>query len=131
MKRLSIALSAILLSAFAGNALADTAEIAFFRGVMTPLGFTPPTNIFAGAPGTLICHIVRDSSGKVNSGSVTFVVGYGFPGPVVTVCSRRRRRSRQPTQLVWRRSRECWQRQISITSTSIRRPSRTAPSGRN
>lgn len=82
MKRLSIALSAILLSAFAGNALADTAEIAFFRGVMTPLGFTPPTNIFAGAPGTLICHIVRDSSGKVNSGSVTFVVGYGFPGPV-------------------------------------------------
>ncbi len=82
MRRLPFTTFVLALSLFAGSAFADTAEIAFFRGIMSPLNESPAVNLRAGAPGTLICHIVRDSAGKINSASIDFLVGYGFPAPV-------------------------------------------------
>ncbi|MSV29110.1 MAG: CHRD domain-containing protein [Bryobacterales bacterium] len=67
---------------FASAALAQYPEIVFFRGIMSPLNEVPAVNLQAGAPTTLICHIVRDvAGGKIISASMDFVVGYGFPGP--------------------------------------------------
>ncbi len=73
----------VSLCLFASAAFADTAEIVFFRGIMLPFNEVPAVNLQAGAPTTLICHIVRDQlGGKLLSASIDFVVGYGFPGPV-------------------------------------------------
>src|SRR5258708_11819156 len=62
--------------------LADTAETVYFRGKMSPDNETPAVPIKGSAAATLIAHIVRDSSGKIVSGSVDFNIDYVFPGAV-------------------------------------------------
>ena len=61
---------------------ADTADIVFFRGIMSPLNEVPPASLPGGAAATLITHIVRDPDGKIASASMDFVVGYGIAAPV-------------------------------------------------
>ena len=68
---------AVLLSATA--LLADTAEIAYFRGVMLTSNEVPATTVAATANATVIVHIVKDDTGKIISGTVDFNVNYAFP----------------------------------------------------
>ena len=66
---------------FAGAALADTTEIAFFRGIMSPANEVPAANFQGGGSATCIAYITRDSSGKIISGSVDFIVGVFIGAP--------------------------------------------------
>src|SRR5438045_9277791 len=61
---------------------ADSVETVYFRGKMSPDNETPAVLIKGSAAATLIAHIVRDSSGKIVSGSVDFNIDYIFPGAV-------------------------------------------------
>src|SRR5512134_2019674 len=69
--------AAVLFSATA--LLADTAEIAYFRGVMLPSNEVPAATVAATANATVVAHIVRDDAGKIISGTVDFNVNYAFP----------------------------------------------------
>jgi uncharacterized protein (TIGR03437 family) len=61
---------------------AQTADIAYFRAVLLPANETPPVSINAKGFGDLIVHMVRDSSGKIISGSVDFLAHATFPTDV-------------------------------------------------
>src|SRR5215475_1359041 len=62
---------------------AQTADIAFFRAVLSPANETPPiANYNAKGVGDVVVHLVRDSSGKVTSGSVDFIAHTTFPADV-------------------------------------------------
>ena len=64
---------------FATGLFADTAEIAYFRGVMLTSNEVPATTVQATGNATLIAHIVRDDAGKIISGTVDFNVNFAFP----------------------------------------------------
>jgi hypothetical protein len=66
---------ALMFLIFACVTLADTTEIAFFRGVLSPANEVPAANFPGGGTATCITYITRDSSGKIISGSVDFIVG--------------------------------------------------------
>lgn len=61
---------------------AQTAEIKFFRAVLSPANETPPVTLNARGMGDIVAHLVRDSSGKVISGSVDFIAHATFPTDV-------------------------------------------------
>jgi hypothetical protein len=65
----------------AAIALADTTEIAFFRGVLSPANEVPAVNFPGGGSATIIAYITRDTSGKIISGSVDFNVGVFLGAP--------------------------------------------------
>lgn len=70
---------AFCVTSFAVTSMAQTAETAYFQGLMTPLNEVPAVSItdFPGAAlGTVIAHVVRDSSGKIVSGTLDFLVDY-------------------------------------------------------
>ncbi|MDQ6665819.1 MAG: CHRD domain-containing protein, partial [Acidobacteriota bacterium] len=55
---------------------------------MTPLNETPPiaaTDFPGAALGTVVAHVVRDSSGTITSGTVDFIVDYKYLGGTITV----------------------------------------------
>jgi uncharacterized protein (TIGR03437 family) len=61
---------------------AQTADIAFFRAILSPANETPPVSINAKGMGDVVVHMVRDSSGKIISGSVDFLAHATFPTDV-------------------------------------------------
>lgn len=67
---------------FATALFADTAEIAYFRGIMLPANETPPLPLAASGNATIIAHIVRNDAGKIISGTVDFNINYAFPGAI-------------------------------------------------
>ncbi len=67
---------------FAGALCAQTADIAFFRAVLSPANETPPVDLNAKGVGDVIVHMVRDSSGTIVSGSVDFIAHATFPADV-------------------------------------------------
>jgi uncharacterized protein (TIGR03437 family) len=73
--------SALTFLCFACTALADTTEIAFFRGILSPANEVPAANFQGGGSATCITYITRDSSGKIISGSVDFIVGIFIGAP--------------------------------------------------
>ncbi len=61
---------------------AQTAETAYFQGLMLPSNETPPiTGFNTSGLGTLVAHVLRDPSGKIVSGSVDFWIDYNYPKP--------------------------------------------------
>ena len=59
---------------------AQTAETAYFQGIMLPTNEAPPiTGFNTSGLGTLVAHVLRDSSGKIVSGSVDFWIDYNYP----------------------------------------------------
>jgi uncharacterized protein (TIGR03437 family) len=77
MRLLSVASIALALPLFLS---AQTADTAYFQGTMLPGNEMPPVTGFdTSGLGTLIAHAVRDSSGKIISGSVDFWVDYKYP----------------------------------------------------
>ena len=77
MRLLSVASIALALPLFLS---AQTADTAYFQGTMLPGNETPPIVGFdTSGLGTLIAHAVRDSSGKIISGSVDFWIDYKYP----------------------------------------------------
>ena len=67
----------------AAAALAQTVETIPFRAILSPANEVPAiTNLDASGMGTVWLHIVRDSTGKIVSGSADFQVNYRFPTPV-------------------------------------------------
>ena len=59
---------------------AQTADTAYFQGVMLPTNEVPAiTGFDASGLGTLVAHAVRDANGKVVSGSVDFWIDYKYP----------------------------------------------------
>ncbi|MDQ6707281.1 MAG: CHRD domain-containing protein, partial [Acidobacteriota bacterium] len=70
---------ALGLTSFTAILMAQTAETAYFQGLMSPLNEVPAISLtdFPGAAlGTVIAHVVRDSSGKIISGTADFQVDY-------------------------------------------------------
>ena len=64
---------------------AQTADIAFFRAVLSPANETPPIADYnAKGIGDVVAHLVRDASGKIVSGSVDFLAHPAFPADVTT-----------------------------------------------
>ena len=61
---------------------AQTADIAFFRAILSPANETPPVSINAKGMGDVVVHMVRDSNGKIISGSVDFLAHATFPADV-------------------------------------------------
>jgi uncharacterized protein (TIGR03437 family) len=57
---------------------AQTAETAFFRGVMLPDNEVPPTGQDARGVADILAHVVRDQSGQIISGTVDFLVRVNF-----------------------------------------------------
>lgn len=80
MTRTPFVLLGLLCSTMATAALADTVDTIPFLAQMSPANENPPTNINATADALVWVHVVRDSAGKVTSGSVDFNVRYRFPG---------------------------------------------------
>ena len=77
MRLLSVASIALALPLFLS---AQTADTAYFQGTMLPGNEAPPIVGFdTSGLGTLIAHVVRDSSGKIISGSVDFWIDYKYP----------------------------------------------------
>jgi uncharacterized protein (TIGR03437 family) len=70
------ALCAVLFSAALS---AQTADIAFFRAILSPANETPAVNLAASGMGDVVVHMVRDSSGNIISGSVDFTARPTFP----------------------------------------------------
>ncbi len=76
------------LTSFAAALMAQTAETAYFQGLMTPLNETPPispTDFPGAALGTVVAHVVRDASGKIVSGTVDFLVDYRVIGGGINI----------------------------------------------
>lgn len=60
-----------------------TSETVFFRALLSPANEVPPvTGLEASGAGTVIAHVIRDSAGRVTSGSVDFIATFAFPGAV-------------------------------------------------
>ena len=74
---------AFCLTSLAAALMAQTAETLYFQGLMTPLNEVPaisPTDFPGAALGTVVAHVARDSSGKIVSGTVDFLVDYRVIG---------------------------------------------------
>ncbi|HZO53676.1 MAG TPA: CHRD domain-containing protein [Bryobacteraceae bacterium] len=85
MKPLFLRFSSVLLVA-AASASAQTAETRIFRAVLSPLNEVPAiTDYNASGTATIIAHVVRDSSGKIVSGTADFHVTYRLPGEATIV----------------------------------------------
>jgi len=76
MKRIALLLLA------AASLWGRSAETVYFRAILSPANEVPAINIEASGTATVRAHIVRDDAGQVAEGSVDFVAGYSFPGPV-------------------------------------------------
>ena len=63
---------------FSAAAFADTADIAFFRAVMLPSNEVPANDTKSSGVADIIAHVVRDSSGKITSGTVQFLIRVNF-----------------------------------------------------
>lgn len=62
---------------------AQTADVAYFRAILSPANETPPVEGYnAKGVGDVIVHMVKDSSGKIVSGSVDFLAHPTFPADV-------------------------------------------------
>src|SRR5215471_4211310 len=62
---------------------AQTADVAYFRAVLSTANETPPIDGYnAKGVGDVIVHMVKDSSGKIVSGSVDFLAHATFPADV-------------------------------------------------
>jgi uncharacterized protein (TIGR03437 family) len=62
---------------------AQTADVAYFRAILSPANETPPIEGYnAKGAGDVIVHMVKDSSGKIVSGSVDFLAHPTFPADV-------------------------------------------------
>lgn len=60
-----------------------TAETRVFRARLSPANEVPPiTGLDASGAATLVAHVLRDTAGKIVSGSVDFYVAHQFPGEV-------------------------------------------------
>ncbi len=70
---------ALALTLFAAGLHAQTAETAYFRGVMLPSNEVPATPAGPTGVGDIIAHVVRDASGQIVSGNVDFIVRSTFP----------------------------------------------------
>ncbi len=57
---------------------AQTAETAYFRGVMLPGNEVPATTANATGVADLVAHVVRDSSGQIVNGTVDFLLHVNF-----------------------------------------------------
>src|SRR6266540_422489 len=73
------ALLAVFAVASISSVLAQSVDTIPFRGIMVPGNEVPATTIDASANATILVHVVKDSTGKVVSGSVDFKVNYSFP----------------------------------------------------
>ena len=63
--------------------VAQTAETIAFRAILSPANEVPAiTGLAASGMGTVLLHVVRDSSGKVVSASTDFNASYQFPGEI-------------------------------------------------
>ena len=63
--------------------MAQTAETIAFRAVLSPANEVPAiTGLAVSGMGTILLHVVRDSSGKVISASTDFNASYVYPGEV-------------------------------------------------
>jgi uncharacterized protein (TIGR03437 family) len=81
MKRLACLL-ALSVTTWVAQSFAQTAETIPFAIRMLPTNENPPLDLKATADGLLLVHVVRDSSGKVVSGSVDFQIDFNFPSAV-------------------------------------------------
>ncbi|MEP7365613.1 MAG: CHRD domain-containing protein [Acidobacteriota bacterium] len=80
MKQNFLRFAAAVLLATA-SASAQTAETRIFRAVLSPLNEVPAiTDYNASGVATITAHVVKDSSGKIVSGTADFHVTYRFPG---------------------------------------------------
>src|SRR5215813_7722935 len=62
---------------------AQTADVAYFRVVLSIANETPPIDGYnAKGVADVIVHVVKDSSGKIVSGSVDFLAHATFPADV-------------------------------------------------
>src|SRR5690348_8294587 len=62
---------------------AQSVDVAFFRAVLSPANETPPIEGYnAKGVGDVVVHMVKDSSGKITSGSVDFLAHATFPADV-------------------------------------------------
>ena len=73
---------AFCLTVFAAALAAQTAETAYFRGVMLPTNEVPAVPFNATGTATLIAHVVRDATGQIVSGSVDFQVKASLPSAI-------------------------------------------------
>ncbi len=63
--------------------VAQTAETIAFRAVLSPANEVPAvTGLAVSGMGTVLLHVVRDSSGKIVSASTDFNTSYSYPGDV-------------------------------------------------
>jgi len=75
-----VVLSAMLAGA---GAIAQSVETIPFRAILSPANEVPAiTGLDASGTATVLLHIVRDSSGRIVSGSADFKVAYRFPGEI-------------------------------------------------
>jgi uncharacterized protein (TIGR03437 family) len=68
--------------AFSAGLVAQTAETIAFRAILSPANEVPAITLGASGAGTVLLHVVRDSSGKVISATTDFTATYQFPGEV-------------------------------------------------
>ncbi|MDX2178920.1 MAG: CHRD domain-containing protein [Bryobacteraceae bacterium] len=75
-----VVLSAVFACA---GVFAQTVETIPFRAILSPANEVPAiTGLDASGTATVLLHIVRDSSGRIVSGSADFKVNYRFPGEI-------------------------------------------------
>src|SRR5438067_1074250 len=69
--------------AMSASLVAQTSETIAFRAILSPANEVPAiTGLAASGMGTVLLHVVRDSSGKIVSASTDFNTTYQFPGEV-------------------------------------------------
>jgi uncharacterized protein (TIGR03437 family) len=81
MKKFALSL---VLSSF--GLLADTAEVAYFKAIMTPEKEVPAvTGLNASGSALIRASVIRNDAGRIVSGSVDFIINYTFPGATTFV----------------------------------------------
>lgn len=61
---------------------AQTAETRILRAVLSPANEVPALTLNASGAATVNVHVIRDTAGRIVSGSVDFEISYAFPGAV-------------------------------------------------
>ena len=64
---------------FAAGLRAQTADVAYFRAILSPANEVPQVNVNGKGAVDIIAHVVRDSSGQITSGSVEFITHITLP----------------------------------------------------